>query len=184
MPLASTASSEWSHELAMRLVIDSEVQHRLAGELDFARSRLSSMNNPRLTAAVWVPYPETGRASAAVVFELTPVAELGSPETYEGFLESYTDREESGLNYYSVRTWRSTTAVGELIGSHNLIAHATEGPEGAVLEERVVIAVYPPGAAQAVQFIFSAESLGAFVNMPRETQEFVETLSLTLEAAG
>jgi hypothetical protein len=141
------------------------------------------MNNPRLTAAIWVPYPETGRASAAVVFELTPVAALGSPEVFEEFLQSYTDREESGLNYYSVRTWRSTIAVGELVGSHNLIAHATDGPEGAVLEERAVVAVFPPGAAQAVQFIFSAESLGAFVNMPRETQEFVETLALTLGAA-
>ncbi|MET4703591.1 hypothetical protein [Frigoribacterium sp. UYMn621] len=183
LPLSSTSSAEWSIELAAELVIDPEVRGRLAGELDFARTRLSSMNNPRLTAAIWVPYPETGRASAAVVFELTPVAALGSPEVFEEFLQSYTDREESGLNYYSVRTWRSTIAVGELVGSHNLIAHATDGPEGAVLEERAVVAVFPPGAAQAVQFIFSAESLGAFVNMPRETQEFVETLALTLGAA-
>ena len=182
MPLALATSPEWSRELATRLVIDPKVRDHLVDELDFARARLASMKNSRLTAAVWVPYPGTGRASAAVVFELTPVATLGSPEPYEAFLTSYTDREESGLSYYSVRTWRSTIAVGELVGSHNLIAHATDGPEGAVLEERVVIAVFPPGAAQAVQFIFSAESLGAFVNMPRETQEFVETLTLTLEA--
>lgn len=184
MPLAGADAAEWAGSLAETLATEPEHVASLADDLRHARQNLESMSNPRMTAAVWVPYPDSGRASAAIVFELTDLKPGDGPESFEKLLQSYETYQEPGLSYYSVQTWRGSVDAGELVGSHNLIAHAGEDPQMATLEERVVVGVFPAGAAQFVQFICSAESLGSFTNAPQQVQDFVATLTVRLEDAA
>lgn len=179
MPLAEASDPDWPAALAASLVDDHGMRARLADELAFARSRFRELRNPALTAAVWIPFPEIGRAGAALVFSLAPLAVVGTPDQYEEALASPVAEPDSGQSYFAVQTWRSAVDAGELVGSHNLIAHAL--PDGsAELEERVVAVVYPPDAAQAVQFVASAENLGVFTDMASDVQTLVSTLSVTL----
>jgi hypothetical protein len=180
MPLSADSDPEWAKELAARLVADPILRDRLAEELELARSRFRSMENPLLTAAVWIPFPQIGRAGAALVFALAPIDVVGSPDECEASLASPSVDDDAGYSYFAVQTWRSAVDAGELVGSHNLIAHNVDGG-GAELEERVVAVVYPPGAAQAVQFVASAENLGVFTDMAQDVQNFVSTLTVTLE---
>ncbi|MDN4597351.1 hypothetical protein [Leifsonia virtsii] len=179
MPLAAASGPEWSRELAEALTADIDAQRRLSEELELARSRFRSIGNPTLTAAVWIPFPQIGRAGAAAVFSLAPVDLLGDPDTYEAALASPEVDPDGAESYYAVQTWRSQIDAGEVVGSHNLIAHLGAGG-GAELEERVVAVVYPPGAAQAVQFVVSAENLGVFTDMVQDVQDLVSTLTVSL----
>ncbi len=182
IPLASASDPEWGRSLASSLVADEVVQAHLADELELARSRFRSMDDPALTAAVWIPFPEIGRAGAALAFSLAPIELLGSPDRCEAALAAPVVVPDADYSYFAVQTWRTQIDAGELVGSHNLIAHAgADG--GAELEERVVAVVFPPDAAQAVQFVASAENLGVFTDMAQDVQDLVATLTLTLEAA-
>ncbi len=183
MPLAGDAR-EWAKGLAAGLTEDEVARTTLTDELVFAQGRLAGMGRSTLRAAVWIPFPETGRAGAALVFELTPVSTVGDPDGFEAFLEGAASREIDGQSYYSVRTWRSEVDAGPLVGAYDLIAHdGLTSDGGDLLEERVVIGVFPPGTTDFVQFIFSAENLGVFTNMPQETQDMVASLQITTEAA-
>lgn len=183
MPLAAGSDPEWATALAASVVADHGMRAKLADELAFARSRFRELRNPALTAAVWIPYPEIGRAGAALVFSLAPLDVVGTPDQYQEALASPLVEADSGQSYFAVQTWRSTVDAGELVGSHNLIAHAL--PDGsAELEERVVAVVYPPEAAQVVQFVASAENLGVFTDMASDVQALVATLSVTLADAA
>lgn len=184
MPLGSDAPPQWADELAGRLVpADEMAQRMLAVELSGAQAQFDAMDDPRIRAAVWVPEPQTGRAGAAMIFMLADRRTIGSPDEHEAFLASYAERDDLGESYYSVSTWRSSVDAGEVVGSHNLVAHPTDDPEGASLEERVVITVFPPRSIEVVQFIFSAEGLGSFLNMPQQCFEFVEGLTVETEPA-
>lgn len=183
MPLAEASDPDWATTLACSLFDDEGMRAKLADELAFARSRFRAMRNPAMTAAVWIPYPEIGRAGAALVFSLAPLEVVGSPDQYEEALAAPVVEPDSGQSYFAVQTWRSTVDAGELVGSHNLIAHAV--PDGgAELEERVVAVVYPPDAAQVVQFVASAENLGVFTDMASDVQTLVSTLTVTLAATA
>lgn len=179
MPLSEASAPDWAEALAASLVADQGMRAKLADELAYARSRFRSMRNPAMTAAVWIPFPEIGRAGAALVFSLAPIELVGSPDQYEEALASPVVEPDSGESYFAVQTWRSAVDAGELVGSHNLIAHALDDG-GAELEERVVAVVYPPGAAQVVQFVASAENLGVFTDMASDVQALVATLTVTL----
>ncbi len=179
MPLAGDGAA-WSSELAGSLTDDETARASLAAELALAHDRIAGLEDRLMTAAVWVPYPETGRAGAAMVFELTPRSLAGDPDAFERFLADAASRNEGEQNYYSVQTWRSEVPAGELVGSYNLIAHETGDENGAVLEERTVIGVFPPGSSDFVQFVFSAENLGIFTNMVQQTQDVAATLEVQL----
>lgn len=181
MPLDDSGRS-WPGELAASLTDDPDAATRLTGELESARAAFVGMDDPLIRAAVWVGEPESGHADAAMVFAMAEVDEIGMPDQYERFLASYANRTTDGEFYYNVSTWRSAVPAGEVVASHNMVAHPeADDAEGSLLEERVVIAVYPPGAAQAVQFIFSAQGLGSFENMPEQTQSIVLNLHVRLE---
>ncbi|MGN6327261.1 hypothetical protein [Pseudolysinimonas sp.] len=178
----SIEDDAWATGLAAELTDDPEARLRLTGELESARRAFAAMNDPLVRAAVWVGEPDTGHADAAMVFAMADVEEAGEPGEYERFLASYAGTTVSEDFYYSVSTWRSAVPAGEVVGSHNLIAHpGADAAEGSLLEERTVIAVYPPGSAQAVQFVFSAQGLGSFENMPEQTQAIAAGLSVALE---
>ncbi len=179
MPLEAAADLAWGIALASTLTEHDTMRARLADELELARSRFREIGDPALTAAVWIPFPQIGRTGAALAFSLAPLEDVGDPDGCEAALADPVVGAEESYRYFAVQTWRARIAAGEVVGSHNLIAHPMEDG-GAELEERVVAVVFPPGAAQAVQFVASAENLGVFTDMVQDVQDLVATLAVTL----
>jgi hypothetical protein len=167
------------------VVTDAVSRGTLGGQLTALQMRLAGIGNPRVSCAVWIPYPESGRASCALGFELTDIgAGLTSEQAAaQQLAEMQADegRRFPGTEYLGVTTWEGEVPAGEFVAAHTFISRRDPGDAEATIEERTVFAVFPPGAAQFVQLVFSAEGVGAFVNMPRQTEEVVATLRIELE---
>jgi hypothetical protein len=78
-----------------------------------------------------------------------------------------------------------TADAGEVTGMHSMISHFGDlGIEGtAVLEERVVLGVFPDGCPDMVELTAIARSVGTFDDMPQEMLDLLAGLALELEAA-
>jgi len=170
----------WATQLSGTLLHETAVSALLAGELEDMSRVFAELRNPAMTVAVWIPTPESGRASTAVSFELTPLVQGQDPEWYLSTLEADRGRREPGVQYLEVSTWTGELDAGSFVAAHNLIARRDLRDADAALEERTVFGVFIPGARQMIQFVFSAESIGAFVNMPLQTQEFLAGLTVKL----
>jgi len=185
IPLGGPETALWGETLAAEVVTDAVSRRTLGGQLTNLQVRLAGIGNPRISCAVWIPYPESGRASCALGFELTDIgAGLTSEQaaaTYLAGLQADEGRRFPGTEYLGVTTWTGEVAAGPFVAAHNFISRRDPGDEEATIEERTVFAVFPPGAAQYVQLVFSAEGVGAFVNMPRQTEEVVAALRIELE---
>ncbi|POH68491.1 MULTISPECIES: hypothetical protein [Cryobacterium] len=187
VPLDRSEQLLWGETLAAEVTGAGSSRRTLGSQLEALQIRLIGSGNPRMSCAVWIPYPETGRASSALAFQLTDLpagtAEAAA-DSYLAELRADEGRRTPGIEYLSVTTWQGEVAAGPFVAAHNLIALRNPGDDEAVIEERTVFAVFPPGAAQMVQLVFSAESVGAFVNMPRQTEEVVAALRIELEATA
>jgi len=185
IPLGGAETALWGETLAAEVVTDALSRRTLGTQLTALQVRLAGIGNPRVSCAVWIPYPESGRASCALGFELTDItAGLTSEEAAaQQLAEMQADegRRSPGTEYLGVTTWEGEVPAGPFVAAHNFIARRDPGDAEATIEERTVFAVFPPGAAQFVQLVFSAEGVGAFVNMPRQTEEVVATLRVELE---
>jgi len=160
---------------------DPEAAAMLARSLADVRESFLEIDDGRLTAAVHIGFPGTGLVDGALVFGLADLVEVGSPETLETSL--LTAESADGAQRYNASTWRERTDPGELVGAHYLLAHPVS-TDSAKLEERVVVTVYPPGAAQVVQFVASAQNLSAFDNLPGEIEAMARTLRCRIEEAS
>lgn len=185
IPLGGVETKLWGETLAAEIVTNAAKQRALSAQLTTLQVRLAGIGNPRVSCAVWIPYPESGRASCALGFELTDIGAGLSSEaaaaSYLTELQADEGRRFPGTEYLGVTTWTGEVAAGPFVAAHNFISRRDLGDAEATIEERTVFAVFPPGAAQYVQLVFSAEGIGAFVNMPRETEEVVATLQIELE---
>ena len=185
IPLGGAETALWGETLAAEVVTDALSRRTLGAQLTALQVRLAGIGNPRVSCAVWVPYPESGRASCALGFELTDIgAGLSSADAAaQQLAEMQADegRRFPGTEYLGVTTWEGEVEAGPFVAAHNFISRRDPGDAEATIEERTVFAVFPPGAAQFVQLVFSAEGVGAFVNMPRQTEEVVATLRVELE---
>jgi hypothetical protein len=185
VPLGGVEDALWGETLAAEVTTDATDRRTLGTQLDILRVRLAGIGNPRMSCAVWIPFPASGRASGALAFELTDITPGVTAEDaaakYLADLQSDEGRRFPGTEYLSASTWTGEVPAGPFVAAHNLIARRDPGDEEATIEERTVFAVFPPGAAQLVQLVFSAEGVGAFLNMPRQTEEVVAALSIELE---
>jgi len=185
IPLGGVETALWGETLAAEVVADAVSRGTLGAQLTALQVRLAGIGNPRVSCAVWVPYPESGRASCALGFELTDIGAGLSTEAaaaaYLADLQADEGRRYPGTEYLSVTTWQGEVPAGPFVAAHNLVSRRDLGDDEATIEERTVFAVFPPGAAQLVQLVFSAESVGAFLNMPRQTEEVAAALRIELE---
>ena len=182
MPLErNNAADSWPFDLAERLAPGSEAGRWLREELAAVQLRLRAMDDPYLTAAVFIPAPESGRASCVVGFTGIAIDEVGTPHNFEASLQNDAVVQIPGRRVRDVLTWSGDTDLGPLVGANNLIEHRNPGDAAGVLEERTIFGLYPVGAAQMVQFIFSTHDLGVFSNMSQQTQDLVQTLQVTLD---
>ena len=185
VPLGGAETALWGETLAAELTPAGASRNTLGGQLKALQQRLAGIGNPRVSCAVWIPYPESGRASCALGFELSDLGPGLSADiaaaAYLADLQADEGRRYPGTEYLSVTTWQGEVPAGPFVAAHNLVSRRDLGDDAATIEERTVFAVFPPGAAQLVQLVFSAESVGAFVNMPRQTEEVVAALRIELE---
>lgn len=168
MPLREAA---WPRELVTALAPGDRAD-QLETALGEAQRGVASFADPRMRAAAFVEFPETGTVSGVLAFGLVAISALGDPDVLEGTLRS--EGSADGAEPYGVQSWQADVDAGRLVGAHYLLAH-TELPE-AVLEERVVLTVYPRDAAQAVQIVATASGLGAFPDMASAIQSIAATL--------
>ena len=168
-------AARWSALVAGKLAPQAPALTELTGQLAAIQDRLRRMDDPYLTVAVWIPVPESGRASCVLGFKAVELSLTGSPEEFAAALERDATGQPPGRRVRDVIVWTGDTDAGSLVGANSLIEHRNPGDAAGVLEERTIFGVFPPRAAHMVQLIFSTHDLAAFANMSQETQELVET---------
>lgn len=131
-------------------------------------------------ARVYLPVPSAGVVTAFQTFELLQLETDDSPESYLAAVDAEGGHREPGYEILGYRSWRTAHATGELVGFTHLTAIADEDAGDALLEQRVVFAVFPVGSAQAVQLVFRSAFVGGFSDMVEETQEIADSLCVTL----
>ncbi|WP_438894190.1 hypothetical protein, partial [Bacillus cereus group sp. BC34] len=72
-----------------------------------------------------------------------------TPESYLAATDADAAVREPGYETLGYRSWRTAHAVGELVGFTHLTALADDDAGDALLEQRVVFAIFPVGSAQA-----------------------------------
>jgi len=133
-------------------------------------------------ARVYLPVPEAGVLSAYQTFELLELEPDDSPESYRAAADAQAGHREQGYEVRGYQSWRAAHPIGELVGFTHLTALAEDGDVGAdaVLEQRVVFAVFPVGSAQAFQTEFRSAFIGGFDDMVAETQAIADSLVVEL----
>lgn len=134
-----------------------------------------------LQTAVLVRHPELGAVDAMVT-----VAAQGdlALDAFAAQLSAIVENSEEHDFAFAGRI-DGTSDAGEVTGMHSMISHFGDlGIEGtAVLEERVVLGVFPAGCADMVELTAIARSVGTFDDMPQEMIDLLAGLAVELEAA-
>ncbi|WP_253875956.1 hypothetical protein [Promicromonospora umidemergens] len=134
-----------------------------------------------LQTAVLVRHPELGTVDAMV----TVAAQQDlAHDAFAAQLASIVENSEEHDFAFAGRV-DGTSDAGEVTGMHSMISHFGDlGIEGtAVLEERVVLGVFPAGCADMVELTAIARSVGTFDDMPQEMLGLLAGLAVELEAA-
>lgn len=133
-----------------------------------------------LRTAVLVRHPERGVVDAMV----TLVAQhgLSAPE----FTHQLAATVEAATEPEPVYAGQVTGAVdaGEVAGVHLVLGHGAQDDLGegvAVLEERVVLGVFPPQTADMVEVTAIARSVGSFDDMPQAMIDVLAGLTVDCE---
>ncbi|MBC7760456.1 MAG: hypothetical protein H7201_01375 [Candidatus Saccharibacteria bacterium] len=174
---------EWSARLAMSIANADDAISALSRNFAALRNKLLATGDRAMTAAAYVPKPETGEIACAVGFELTPISVAGSADEFQNSLNDEADRRTLDSRFRANHTWTRSVDAGLLVGSHSLISRRDVASDEEHIEARTVFGVYPPDAVDMVQFIFSTDDLGAFGDMADETEKLVATLEVELESA-
>lgn len=134
-----------------------------------------------LQTAVLVRNPAFGTVDAMVTVAAQQELDL---DTFAAQLASIVESSEEHDFAFAGRV-DGTSDAGEVTGMHSMISHFGElGIEGtAVLEERVVLGVFPAGCADMVELTAIARSVGTFDDMPQEMLDLLVGLAVELEAA-
>ena len=181
--------AEWAGATATRLVSEavpdgaSATAEDAAGVLveqlsDVVRSvRDTGISN--LRTAVLIRHPENGVVDAM----LTVGAQRGMPSAaFVAELEEVVGRSD-GHEFAYAGAIEGTTAAGPVAGMHAMIAHpGAYGADGsAVLEERVVLGVFPEGTADMVEVTAVARGVGTFDDMPQQIVDLLAGLTVEVE---
>ncbi|WP_258046026.1 hypothetical protein [Leifsonia shinshuensis] len=136
-------------------------------------------------ARVFVPVPSAGVINAYQTYELLQLEVDDSPESYLAATDAESGRREPGYEVIGYRSWRSAHPLGELVGFTHLTALADSADaDDALLEQRVVFAIFPVGSAQAFHTIFRSGFIGGFDDMVADTQAIVDSVRVTLGEAA
>lgn len=134
-----------------------------------------------LQTAVLVRHPEIGAVDAMVTVGATEDLAL---DAFAAQLQAIVENSEEHDFAYAGRI-DGTSDAGQVTGLHSMISHFGDlGMEGtAVLEERVILGVFPAGCSDMVEVTAIARSVGTFDDMPQEMIDLLAGLAVDLEAA-
>ena len=178
--LGEPGSEDWPERLAAELGAPALVpqlralQQVLHGEDPSGATR----------ARVFVPVPSAGVLSAYQTYELLQLEPGDSPESYLAATDAAGGTREPGYEIIGYRSWRTAHALGELVGFTHLTALEDEAAGDALLEQRVVFAIFPVGSAQAFHTIFRSGFIGGFDDMVADTQAIADSVRVTLGEAA
>jgi hypothetical protein len=180
VPLDADGTDSWAAELTASFGLQSPAADLLSFQLNRLRLNLQGIGDPTVTSVVWIPQPESGYVACALSFKLSPLQPTDSLDAVLADLEADRTRSTDEHQFLEVDVWRGRVAAGPFVAARNLIVNRAPGELEGSVEERTVFAVMPDSACQMVQFVFSAESIGAFYDIAGQTQAVVETLRVEL----
>jgi len=183
---------EWARSTAAQLVAEAaaardlevpgqDLALELASQLEAVGHAVADTGLPGLVTGALVRRPELGVVDAMVTVTAQPG--LGAQE-FAAQLASVVETSEEH-DYAFASRFDGTSAAGDVTGLHAMITHFGEfGDEGSgVLEERVVLGVFPPGSPDMVEVTAVARSVGTFDDMPQEMLDLLVGLTVETEEA-
>lgn len=177
-------ADDWADGLCKELEVAEEARESLSQELVRIHNSIERLDDPYLSSAVFLPRPDSGLVGCVLGFEATPIADVGGAAEFEAQLAASAAMSRPGFRVSEVETWRDETEERTQIGAGMLIEHREIGEALALVEDRRVYGVFPQGADEMVQFVFSTENFAAFTDMTAETSALVATLQVTLATRG
>jgi hypothetical protein len=158
-----------------------DVEDVLAEQLSDVAKAVVDTRIGGLQTAVLVRHPELGAVDAMVTVGAQQDLAL---DAFAAQLASIVENSEEHDFAFAGRV-DGTSDAGDVTGMHSMISHFGDlGIEGtAVLEERVVLGVFPPGCPDMVELTAIARSVGTFDDMPQEMIDLLVGLAVELEAA-
>ena len=176
-------SAEWARDVVALVASEtSAVDHEdsLVTELEDLRIRLLSQLNPYLTAAVSVRPEKIMSLGALLTFEIVDTEPGQGPDWYEEHAKTLVAQPSPEAFTISMNTWRAEITAGDLVGVHQVVEYRQQDDDAGWVEARTVFGVFPPHAAEMVQFTFTTADLNTFGDMRVETQAIVASLELEL----
>lgn len=185
VPLDEEASA-WTETLAAELgVAEGNATALFRSQLAVLHEHLvAAAEQLDLTAAVWVPHPESGVVAAVMGFTPLPLpgTQLSAEDVLAGLIQIEDEDEDSA--YLETDHWTGDIAAGPFAASHQALVNPEADDEQGWVEERVDYVVLPPDAAQLVHVFFSTDNMIAFEDMAGQTQELLTTMEVELKGAG
>ncbi|MGW8565475.1 hypothetical protein [Isoptericola sp. NPDC055881] len=182
----------WARSTAARIVAEAgtsgglevpaqELAASLAAQLEDVGRAVADTGIRGLVTAALVRRPELGVVDAMVTVAAQP--DLAREEFAAQLAAGVEDSQEH--DYAFASRFDGTCAAGEVEGLHAMITHFGElGDEGSgVLEERVVLGVFPPESADMVEVTAVARSVGTFDDMAQEMVDLLAGLTVETETA-
>jgi hypothetical protein len=178
--LSEDPSGDWPERFASTLDAG-ELASGLIAQLRALQQVLHAEDPSGATRArVFIPLPSAGVINAYQTFELLQLDVDDTPESYLAMTDADAALLQPGYETRGYRSWRTAHAVGELVGFTHLTALADDDAGDALLEQRVVFAIFPVRAAQAFHMMFRSGFIGGFDDMVTDTQAIADSLRVSL----
>jgi hypothetical protein len=184
-------ASEWARATANELVqgavtegkLDAQIEDTvdvLAEQLVGVTAAVQDTGIAALETAVLVRHPERGIVDAMIAL----VAQQGLTEVE--FTQQLKEQAEDSDNPEYLYAGQIAGAVdaGEVTGLHLVLGNPADarGDGVALLEERVVLGVFPEDGRDMIEVTAVAHSVGSFEDMPQEMIDLLGGLSVETES--
>jgi len=183
--IGEPGAETWAADLVAGFQVPEALASSLLEQLGTVQKVLHEDDPTGATRArVFLPYPEAGVVNAILTYQLIWLETDDSPESFQADVDAHANDRAPGYEIRGFESWRAPHHEGELVGFTHLTATSTPEETEALLEQRVVFAIFPVGAAQMFQLVFRSVFLGGFGDMVTETQAIADSLRVTLGVAA
>lgn len=177
-----TEDARWPTNLAAEAGTAGATHGDLIGQLAAIAARVKQIGADRdgARSMVWIPEDASDRVRCVLSFRVTQLYE-GGPSAYEAYLAADEGRREPGQRYEIVQTWHGNGPIGPVVGAYNLITYTDLLEELPRSEARTMFGVFPTGASQMFEFVYTSDDLDGFADIVDVTSHWVSTLTVELD---
>lgn len=154
----------------------------LATELEAVWENFAAIGDPDSTYLVRVPdEPQLVVCwlRYRINYALEETSELFSPENYEA--DARVPDSEPGAHVEVISVWRQDVPSGVSVGQYATVRYNNLVTGALRVEERVSVAVFPTGAGQMLEFVFTTPHVGANTDhLVSLVQESMQSLTVKL----